>query len=250
MKLLFLGVSSALSVGYKNFHSNILFETAHGNLLIDCGCDIRHSLFELGYGSVDINGVYISHLHSDHVGGLEWLAFSNLFVHKRQLPLYISNDQRNRLWNNVLLGGFSTLEDRESSLDVFFEISEIHKNIFMWGDAICEMVPVEHSYSNNVLVPSYGLFIRHDSSKIFITTDTRFTPDKLNYFYEQADIIFHDCETSNYRSNQHAHYNDLKTLDKKIKGKMWLYDYNMGELPDAVADGFLGFVQRGQEFIF
>ena len=28
----------------------------------------------------DFDAVYISHLHSDHIGGLEWMALANYFV--------------------------------------------------------------------------------------------------------------------------------------------------------------------------
>jgi hypothetical protein len=31
---------------------------------------------------------------------------------------------------------------------------------------------------------------------------------------------------------------------------MWLYHYNPGHLPDARADGFRGFVKKGQVFDF
>jgi hypothetical protein len=31
---------------------------------------------------------------------------------------------------------------------------------------------------------------------------------------------------------------------------MWLYDYNDGQLPDAIQDGFKGFITRGQMFNF
>jgi hypothetical protein len=42
----------------------------------------------------------------------------------------------------------------------------------------------------------------------------------------------------------------LKTLDEKHKQKMWLYHYQAGERPDAVADGFKGFAVKGQVFNF
>lgn len=248
MKLIFLGVSSALSVGYKNFHANMLLEVDGQHLLIDCGGDIRHSLFELGYSSADIDAVYISHLHADHVGGLEWLGFSGLFLHKKRLPLYAGNDVLTRLWHNVLAGGMSSLETEEATLDTFFMSFPIVDAKFMWHATSMRLIPVEHTYSNGILQPSYGILISSVNQKIFITTDTRFSPDRLLSVYEEADIIFHDCEISLYRSNQHAHYDDLKTLPPHIKKKIWLYGYNNGELPDALGDGFCGFVMRGQQF--
>mgnify|MGYP001025512325 CR=1 FL=1 len=66
----------------------------------------------------------------------------------------------------------------------------------------------------------------------------------------KAVSTFHDCETSPFPSNVHAHYNDLKSLPKNIKEKMWLCHYNDGDKPDCIKDGFAGWVQQGQVFDF
>jgi len=48
-------------------------------LLIDAGADIRHALKGIGLLSKDIDGVYISHPHNDHIGGMEYLGLTTLF---------------------------------------------------------------------------------------------------------------------------------------------------------------------------
>ena len=251
MHLQFLGVSSALSVGYKHFNTNMLIQAdSMQRLLIDCGSDIRHSLFEQGYTISDVNAVYLSHLHADHVGGLEWLGFSKYFIEKKLINLYISKDQCAKLWNNVLSGGMSTLENQEATLETFFRVQSLENLYFKWEELAFKLIKVPHSYCNQQLLPSYGLFIEDKKQKVFITTDTRFAPGQLNAVYSEADLIFQDCETSVYRSQQHANYSDLCTLDLTIKKKMWLYGYNEGSLPDAVKDGFKGFVKIGQSFEF
>lgn len=251
MRLKFLGVSSALSVGYKKFHSNMIIQSdSASKILVDCGGDIRHSLFEQGYAATDIDAAYISHLHADHVGGLEWLAFSKYFIEKKLLNLYVSDDQSDRLWNNVLSGGMSTLEEKEASLDTFFNMQPINDFAFNWEGVYFQLIKVPHSYNHQQLLPSYGLLINGPKLKIFISTDSRFAPEQLYAIYTEADLIFHDCETSEYHSQQHAHYNELLTLDLEIRKKMWLYGYNDGELPDAFKDGFKGFVTIGQSFEF
>ena len=81
-----------------------------------------------------------------------------------------------------------------------------------------------------------------------MTTDTQFSPEQIKNFYDMADLIFQDCETGEFESGVHAHYEKLKTLPEEFKKKMWLYHYQDGGLPDAKADGFLGFVKMGQVF--
>ncbi len=67
-------------------------------------------------------------------------------------------------------------------------------------------------------------------------------------FYEQADVIFHDCETAPYKSGVHAHYSDLKNLEQKHYNKMWLYHYQSNPSQTPEEDGFLGFAKKGQVF--
>ncbi len=251
MKLLFLGVFSALMVGDKKYQSNMLIESKSGRkMLVDCGSDIRHSLYEQGFNHGEIDAVYISHLHADHVGGLEWLGFARYFIDHKKPAFYISPDQRDTLWNNVLSGGMSSLENEAVSLSTWFDVQPIRDLCFSWEKHPFQLIKIPHSINNYVHLPAYGLLIKGDAKTIFISTDTRFCPELLEPVYKQADLIFHDCETSIMASEQHARYADLKTLAPEIKQKMWLYDYNDGELPDAKRDGFKGFVVQGQAFDF
>lgn len=252
MKLLFLGASSAFCLGENRFQSNMLFESESGQkLLIDCGSDIRHSLYAQGYRHSDIDAVYISHLHSDHVGGLEWLGFTKHFIDGQKPTIYISPDLINILWNNVLCGGMSSLETEQATLSSFFDVKPIQNNSFTWKNYTFNLIKTNHVVSNGQIMPSYGLFIHINLQTIFISTDTRFSPDSFQDMYNKADLIFHDCETSAKISGQHARYQDLKTLAPKIKKKIWLYDYNDDDdLPDAKKDGFQGFVILGQSFNF
>ena len=77
MKMTFIGSGAAFTS--NNYHSNILIESNDKKLLIDCGSDARFALRDLGYSYKDIDSIYISHIHADHSGGLEWLGFSRKF---------------------------------------------------------------------------------------------------------------------------------------------------------------------------
>jgi ribonuclease BN (tRNA processing enzyme) len=250
MKLLFIGTGSAFTVGCGNYQSNILLQSnSHKNLLIDCGSDARLSLHEQGFSYKDIHDVYVSHLHADHIGGLEWLAFATKFDPNCTKPyLHISDRLVDDLWNNALCAGLVSLPDASINLSSFFQVNAIKNETFIWEEVLFHLFQTFHVILHQTVMPSYGLFFEVDKKNVLITTDTKFFPSYMNPLYEKADIIFHDCDTNATKNEVHAHYTELNTLDLSIKKKMWLYHYPPGPLPDAKKDGFKGFVHKGQCF--
>lgn len=253
MKLIFIGTGSAFTVG-GNYNSNMLLVDEKNNrkLLIDCGSDARHALFNLGYTYRDISDVYISHLHADHAGGLEWFALTHKFDPKSKKPtLYAHSHVIKQLWNNTLSGGMRTLQGVLAELEDFFIVHKVPQNgAFEWNNCNFQLVQMIHIVSGFEFMPSYGLIFTINGTKIFITSDTQFAPLQLLDFYKSVDVIFQDCETASTPSGVHAHFKELVTLDESIKKKMWLYHYNPGKLPDAQKSGFLGFVKPQQVFEF
>ena len=255
MKLLFLGSGSAFTVGADNYQSNMLLIGDRGNkLLLDCGSDIRFSLHAAGFSYLDVTDIYISHTHSDHVGGLEYVAFSRKFDPRcSRSRLYASKDVVADLWERTLSGGLRSIEGDITDLNTFFEVRCIPRcEGFLWENVRFELKRVMHVDNGYFVMPSYGLFFEIGGVKIFLTTDTQVLWDREEdrKTYERADIIFHDCETTRFQTPVHAHYRELVNLPDRIKAKTWLYGYQPGPLPNAREDGFLGFVKRGQVFEF
>lgn len=251
MKLVFLGSGSAFTVGEKNYHSNQLLMDEQGrSLLIDCGSDTRHALHDLGMGYEMITDVYISHLHADHTGGLEWLGFTTYFdEHCKRPGMFINEQLATKLWEHVLSGGMSSLQGHSASLDTYFNVERIPFNgHFMWSEIPFHLIQTVHYMEGNSLALSFGLFFNVHGKQVFMTTDTQFVPYLMMNYYEKADLIFHDCQTTSARGGIHTHYQELLTLPLEIRQKMWLYHFNAGDKPDAVADGFCGFVSKGQTF--
>jgi ribonuclease BN (tRNA processing enzyme) len=253
MKLIFLGSGSAFTVGADNYQSNMLLVDERGHkLLIDCGSDIRFSLHALKYSHLDITDIYISHLHGDHVGGLEYVGFSTKFDLRCVTPrLYLSEELAADLWDHTLSGGMRSIQGDRATLDTYFDVQKVQPGSqFAWRNVQFSLVPTVHIRGKDEIVPSYGLFFEVDRVKVFVSSDSQFCPEVTGEFLDRSDVIFHDCETSPFKSTVHAHYEDLATLPTAIKNKMWLYHYQRGALPHAKKDGFCGFVKRGQIFDF
>lgn len=251
MQLLFLGSGSAHTVGADNFQSNMMLIADSGRrLLIDCGSDVRWSLARQGLSHLDVTDIYISHLHADHIGGLEYVGFQRKFDPRCERPrLYVETSLAAPLWNRSLRGGMGVISGIETELETFFDVHAVTANKpFEWEGARLHPVPAVHVSSPRATVHSYGLLIERDGHRTFLTTDTQFTPGRLAAYYASADLIFHDCETGPARTGVHPNYDDLVQLPAAVRAKTWLYGYPPGPLPDAAAAGFRGFVRAGQSF--
>lgn len=238
-KIKFVGCGSAFT-SPEYYQSNALIVAESGKkMLIDCGSDVRFALQECSLNYKDIDAVYISHLHADHVGGMEWLAFCRFFDPSCDRAQLFCNDcLMEELWEHSLRGGLESLQGKVANLTEYFDCLPIASNgVFEW-EGIC-FVPVQtvHVISGYKIQYGYGLLIQRkpkseleklENDRIFFTTDTQFCPYQINEFYRQANIVFHDCETSPFKSNVHAHCDDLKTLPKDEKKKMWLYNKRNG----------------------
>jgi len=288
MKIQFVGAGSAFNK--EDGQSNALVIADNGKkLLIDCGCYCWQFMqqMEPTLGVTDIEGVYVSHLHADHVGGLEELAFCTYFNPSASKPkLYGNFRLMHDLWEQSLRGGLESVQAKQMDLDSYFDVLRIPDNgEFIWEGIGFKPVQTVHVVNDCTIKVSYGLLIRDGMQwtlnkkdtinigkpqpTVFFTTDTQFCPNQISDFYARADIIFHDCETSPFKSGVHAHYSELATLSREAKEKMVLYHYQPnppqkqvldieprkdgnGEVQTRTMpvyeDGFLGFANAAQTF--
>ena len=77
MKLTILG-SGTLFPTKERFPSSFLLEEGNVKILLDCGHEAIARLVELGFDVRDIDAIFISHFHADHIGdafNLVWSRF-------------------------------------------------------------------------------------------------------------------------------------------------------------------------------
>lgn len=258
-KIKFIGVGSAFTLppsGDLNecdFQSNALITFESGEILaLDCESDFRFALAKAGLSITDISAYYVSHIHADYVGGLESVAFTTYFASDIAKPLLVCPIRLiDDLWNNSLRGGLDCISDRSVSLCDYFYCFAVPENSFHEHQGVIfEPIKTRHVMSDGKVKHSYGLMIgESEESQVFFTGDTQFTICRLISSYNKADLILHDCETSSFKTGVHAHFTELCELPEDIKQKIWLYHYQPGaDDAEARANGFGGFIQRGEEF--
>lgn len=273
MKIKFLGSGSAFTLAKENYQSNILISKkvntdsslpkplSWKHLLFDAGETIQEALNSQGIVSQDLDSIYISHLHGDHSGGIEGIAFRTYFlVHQfgktefgSMKPNLIGHQSILREgWDNSWKGGLQSIQGETNTLESYFNTNYLQDNdTFDFYGTEMKPIQTEHVRDDKRDMPSYGLIFKENNTNVFITGDTKF---KFYYEYEQADMIFQDVEFAEYPGSVHAQFHLLCTLPEEVKKKMWLYHYSLGgrtyeELEtSAINNGFAGLVKRGQEF--
>lgn len=266
MEFVAVGTGSAFTM--KNWQSNFAIRQNGKYILFDCGGDIRQALAEMGITIQEIDAVYVSHAHADHIGGLEWLGFCTLFNPSLKKPkIYGEANLLKDLWNKSLVGGMEGLEGTKYTevggdgvlLSTYFDVHPVYTNShFMWEGIRFDIVQSVHITAKYALCNSFGVMWTDPDTneRVYLTTDCQYSPEaSMRAFYQEADHIFQDCETTPFKSGVHANYSDLRTLPTEMKKKMWLYHYQDNVIDEwdtwnekAIADGFRGFVKTGAVF--
>ena len=288
MKFTVLGCGNAFSL--KNFNNSFLLEETdeEGNtrrMLIDAGWALPYALQNANIDAKSIDDVYISHLHADHVGGLEYLALMRYdWMNKPSVagetaPTLIANERlMKELWEKTLRGGLETLEGIDCKLETFFKLRPIAPNErFEWMGWECRLVQQIHIMAGSMISNTFGMILKKEGHKtLYLVTDSQHcSPHQLEVFYREADIIIQDCELvglnvptrrMQFCSHVHANYGQLAGYDgsnssilpDEIKEKMYLGHYQdfyddgkdfFGNECDwdalAREDGFAGFLHVG-----
>ena len=76
MELILLGTGGP-KVDYKRFGPANLISTKTTNILVDCGSGITQRLDQINMSTADIDALFLTHLHSDHVIDLYQLIISS-----------------------------------------------------------------------------------------------------------------------------------------------------------------------------
>lgn len=284
IKIKVIGCGTAFSD--KLFNTSFLLTASSGEtLLVDCGYNIPQALKH--HQIPTPNAIYVSHLHADHIGGLERMAFGTYdWMNKpqngfpNQIKLFGNQQLITDLWEKSLRGGMESMEGFQANLGTFFNVNAIKPNgAFGFGDNICQLVQQVHIMSGNIIVPSFGLMVETvEGKRIYFVTDSQYDSPKQNkIYYKNADMIFQDCECfikplvkkMGFTSGVHSSYGELagyddanaSILSPEVRAKMWLCHYQdfvadgedyLGNRVDwkqtAQDDGFAGFVEVGQEF--
>jgi glyoxylase-like metal-dependent hydrolase (beta-lactamase superfamily II) len=230
LQLQMLGTGGAFSKKYYN--NNALLLTENYTLLIDCGNTALLALHELGRSPESIDAIFISHIHGDHVGGLEEFAFYMNLIHQRKPVLYIAEDLVTPLWENTLKGAMGNGD--ELSINDYFEVRALQTEVTnqITEGLTLKLIQTPHMPGKS----SYSLLI---NDHIFYSSDMTFQPNLLYklVYEERITQIFHEVQLNGV-GRVHTSLQELLSLPADIQKMISLmhYEDNMGVFVGRVGE--------------
>lgn len=239
-----IGTGNAFAKRY--FNNNALVTVNGFRLQIDCGVTAPYALHQMNVSLTDIDALLITHIHGDHVGGLEEFAFQMMFKYMKKPVLYVPSAIADTLWNSTLRGAMEVVGQGLISLDSYFNVHLIGpmKPFSIHNGLTVELVPTKHIPGR----PSYGVLI---NETLFYSSDMVLDADLLVRLIDEGRCrhIMHDCQLVG-KGEVHATLEELLTLPERIQERILLMHYN-DEMEQWIGKtGPMRFVEQHKTYTF
>ncbi|MBR1734952.1 MAG: MBL fold metallo-hydrolase [Alphaproteobacteria bacterium] len=134
------GVCDSTNLKNARLRSSIIIESEKTKLLVDMSPDLRQQL--LNFGSYEIDGVFITHEHYDHINGINELRPAYFGIDK-SLQIYARAD----VIQNIKRMFYYLFEDSHRDIYKPYISANIVENRFTIGDLSISCIEQNHGYS-------------------------------------------------------------------------------------------------------
>ena len=193
MELTLLGTGCP-KVDYKRFGPANLISTKMTNILVDCGSGITQRLDQINISAADIDALFLTHLHSDHVVDLYQLIISSWHSYRTK-PWKIYGPKGTKKFVSKIMNAWQIeraqrikYENRSSTKAFNIIVKEFSTS----GTINIKDLKIKYFEVDHKPVPfAYGFCFLKDNKKLTISGDTR-PCENIMKFGQLSDVLLHE----------------------------------------------------------
>ena len=209
IKVTLLGTGCPAPV-MNRFGPSIMVEAGDRKFIFDAGRGVIQRLAQIKVQYKEIQGVFLTHLHSDHVVGLPDLWLTGWLNGRRDRPLQVWGPKGTKKMMSNLREAFEEdikfrlYEDRASPDGVAIETKDIAEGVVYEESGIkVTAFEVDHGPTK----PAFGYRIDYRGRSVVLSGDTRYSENLIKYA-KGADLLIHEVVS-------------LKSLKERERGEEW-----------------------------
>ncbi len=209
MELTLLGTGCP-KVDYKRFGPSNLITSKKTKILVDCGSGITQRLHQIKLSTADIDALFLTHLHSDHVIDLYQLIISSWHSYRTK-PWLIYGPKGTKRFVKKIMNAWKNERDQRikfearQSLQAFnIKVNEF-KSI---GSIKIKDINIKYFEVDHKPVKyAYGFNFTCKNKKLTISGDTK-PCENIMKFGQLADVLLHEV----YIDGEIMKTNKMRTL--------------------------------------
>jgi ribonuclease BN (tRNA processing enzyme) len=206
-------------------------------LLIDLGPRTLDD-YARHYGSELPTAVFLTHLHLDHIGGVEQLFYRAYFSDRPAIKLFVPAALVPALNDKLANSAFVLSEGGANFWDAF-QLCPVGDKFWL-KELLFDVFPVRHSGYRG----AYGLGL---AGAFFYSGDSRPIPEVVAQFANANELIFHDCALRG--SPAHTGLEDLeREYPVEIRARFIVYHYEAEAAAIELEAAGLRVARPGQMF--
>ncbi len=209
IKVTLLGTGAPVP-SIERFGPSILVEAGGQKLLFDCGRGASQRLWQLKIPLGKVDGLFITHLHSDHVVGIPdvWLTgWIPAVFGRRAVPFNVFGPRGTKDMMDNLVEAFSwdistrSKEHNKADSGVLVDATNI-KEGFVWEKNGVKVTPftVRHA---DFIDSALGYRIDYAGHSVILSGDTRYSENLVRYA-KGADVVIHEVAAARVDSSRNS----------------------------------------------